>query len=311
MELEERLSYLENVRDWQSLVEELEKGIASPARTPAKAQLPPEARARPRDEVSRRREGAQALPGRVQAQPGAHREPRGGAQRLLGSRQAQHGPEAPRAGAEGRRRRAARRARCSSSSATCCATRATGRRPRRPTRARSACRAAARTPRRSACLDDVQARAGDVAGPHRALLRAPNEASDAAAKARASPARRARRAALRARRRRGLLARAYAADPRRTSRSLPSTRGCSPSRARFDALEQRSTQILAADDRREPRGRRSRSPFGTRWVLRHQNIDIGATLPRGGARSSIPRTRARSSSCARPTARRAATGIAC
>ena len=31
MELEERLSYLENVRDWQSLVEELEKGIASSA----------------------------------------------------------------------------------------------------------------------------------------------------------------------------------------------------------------------------------------------------------------------------------------
>ena len=28
MELEERLSYLENVRDWQGLVEELEKGIA-------------------------------------------------------------------------------------------------------------------------------------------------------------------------------------------------------------------------------------------------------------------------------------------
>src|SRR5580658_9651195 len=31
MDLEERLSYLENVRDWQSLVEELEKGVASPA----------------------------------------------------------------------------------------------------------------------------------------------------------------------------------------------------------------------------------------------------------------------------------------
>ena len=39
MELEERLSYLENVRDWQSLVEELEKGIASPAANPAKAQF--------------------------------------------------------------------------------------------------------------------------------------------------------------------------------------------------------------------------------------------------------------------------------
>src|SRR5258708_19434755 len=40
MELEERLSYLENVRDWQSLVEELEKGIASSsAGNAAKAQF--------------------------------------------------------------------------------------------------------------------------------------------------------------------------------------------------------------------------------------------------------------------------------
>jgi hypothetical protein len=28
MDLQERLSYLETVRDWQSMVEELEKGIA-------------------------------------------------------------------------------------------------------------------------------------------------------------------------------------------------------------------------------------------------------------------------------------------
>src|SRR5580704_11700197 len=39
MELEERLSYLENVRDWQGLVEELEKGIASSAANGAKAQF--------------------------------------------------------------------------------------------------------------------------------------------------------------------------------------------------------------------------------------------------------------------------------
>ena len=39
MELEERLSYLENVRDWQSLVEELEKGIASSAANAEKAQF--------------------------------------------------------------------------------------------------------------------------------------------------------------------------------------------------------------------------------------------------------------------------------
>jgi golgin subfamily B member 1 len=39
MELEERLSYLENVRDWQTLLEELEKGIASSAANAAKAQF--------------------------------------------------------------------------------------------------------------------------------------------------------------------------------------------------------------------------------------------------------------------------------
>src|ERR1700744_3765854 len=39
MELEGRLSYLENVRDWQSLVEELEKGIASSSQNADKAQF--------------------------------------------------------------------------------------------------------------------------------------------------------------------------------------------------------------------------------------------------------------------------------
>src|SRR5579872_6719395 len=39
MELNEHLSYLENVRDWQSLVEELEKGIASSAANADKAQF--------------------------------------------------------------------------------------------------------------------------------------------------------------------------------------------------------------------------------------------------------------------------------
>src|ERR1700690_3660088 len=37
MELEERLSYLENVRDWPSLVDELEQGIASSSGGAAKA----------------------------------------------------------------------------------------------------------------------------------------------------------------------------------------------------------------------------------------------------------------------------------
>ena len=112
MELEERLSYLENVRDWQSLVEELEKGIASSARERRQGAVSPEARA-----ASSRRSfspGVKALKHFQDAyklNPALDREPRGGAQRLLGPRQAQHGPEAPRAGAEGERGRARARAR--------------------------------------------------------------------------------------------------------------------------------------------------------------------------------------------------------
>src|SRR5271163_324077 len=37
MDQEERLSYLENVRDWQALVEELEKGISTGAAPASKA----------------------------------------------------------------------------------------------------------------------------------------------------------------------------------------------------------------------------------------------------------------------------------
>src|ERR1700753_2140850 len=39
MDLKERLNYLENVRDWQGLVEELERGIASASANDAKAAL--------------------------------------------------------------------------------------------------------------------------------------------------------------------------------------------------------------------------------------------------------------------------------
>jgi len=38
MDLEERLSYLENVRDWQGLVEELEKSISTDAGNASKAE---------------------------------------------------------------------------------------------------------------------------------------------------------------------------------------------------------------------------------------------------------------------------------
>ena len=41
MDLQERLSYLETVRDWQSLVEELEKGIAVAIEQRRQGAVPP------------------------------------------------------------------------------------------------------------------------------------------------------------------------------------------------------------------------------------------------------------------------------
>ena len=99
MDLQDRLKQLENVRDWQGLVEELEKGIQSQSANEAKASFHLRL-----GQVLEQKflAGVKALkhfPGRLQAQSRARREPRSGAIGLLGARQAEHGAEAPRAGA--------------------------------------------------------------------------------------------------------------------------------------------------------------------------------------------------------------------
>ena len=303
MELEERLSYLENVRDWQSLVEELEKGIASSAPNADKAAVPPQARAGPRDEVPRRREGAQALSGRVQAQPGAHREPRGGAERLLGSRQAQHGPEAPRAGAQGRRPDGARASAlllelgdvlCDQGDWEKAAA----------TYARALGASGGKNPEASALPRRRAGRRGRLARAHlAALVRARERGERRAGEGARAPARRARRAALRARRGRRAARAGLRRGPGRQAdrgalRGAPRRAG-SLRRARADAAPGPPAERAGAKAR--ARAWRSRSGRAGCFATRTSTSARASSRRRS---SSTRRTRARSSSCARPTARR-------
>ncbi len=92
-------SYLESVRDWQGLVEDLE-GIASPASAIEKATFTSSWAGCSRGKFLA---GVKALKHFQDAYKlsGFDRKLGGGAQRLLGPWKAEHGPEAPRAGAEG------------------------------------------------------------------------------------------------------------------------------------------------------------------------------------------------------------------
>ena len=274
MELEEHLSYLENVRDWQSLVEELEKGIASSAQNADKAQFHLQARPRPRDEVSRGGQGPQALPGRLQAEPSARsrawRRPgasTGGSASSTWSRSSSSwsSRRAPTA--------AHARARCSSSLVTSFAIRASGRRRRRPMRVRLGA-AAARTQRRAPASRTFRSR--------------PRRGRTAW---RSFRARRTRRRTWRRRRarfcvRRGV-ARRFAPDEAEADagsriRGRPGNKqtaalyeGLLAEQGRFDVDRAGAAQGPPASQ--EPRVRGAMAlVFGTRWVLRHQNIDIGA-----------------------------------
>ena len=289
MELEERLSYLENVRDWQSLVEELEKGIVSRRQTPQGASSISSWGACSRRSFSRG-EGAQALPRRVQAQPRAHREPECGPQRLLGPRQAQHGPEAPRAGAQGH----GDSPRCGAllvelgdvlsdqgdyeqAAATL---RSSPRRERRQEPGRQ------RLPRGRAGRRRGTARTASRPAPPR--QRRERRAGEGAR----APARRARRAALL----RPTTPRACSLGPTRptrpTSRSLLSTRGSSPSRVAPTRWSRAQRQVLQhatgasrAGPWRSPSARAgSLATRTSRWAPASSRRRCG----------SIPRTRARS-----------------
>ena len=249
-------------------------------------------------------QGAQAFPGRVQAEPGADRGAGRSARHLLGARQAQHGAEAARAAAQERQDGAGASALCS-------------RARRRALRSRRLRRA---TETYAKALQASERRAGDIAraargraarrrrlaGAHRRLLlRAGHDAPDASGRRpRSSCARRASRGASRPSEVEGMLAQAYAADPTEHSRGRALREACSSRRSAPTRSSRRSAQ----------RARSARRTPNARATLRSASARAGrcATRTRSSARSSsrrrceldpVARSR-RSRICATPTARK-------
>jgi tetratricopeptide (TPR) repeat protein len=272
MELDERLSYLENVRDWPSLVEELEKGIASSSAGAAKAQF--------HLKLGRVLEtkflaGVKALkhfqdayklnPALTESLEAARSiywdlGKLNMVQKLL-ELEVRAGADGSRAGAlllelgdvlcdqrEWEKAAAAY--------------------------ARSLGTSSGKNQEASACLGDVQLEAATWQEHLAALLRSASEATDAA-----STARRLLRASRVARRfapdeAEGMLARAYATNPAdRQAAAL--YEGLLAEQGRTEALEAAQHQILQQTEDRKARARLAHG-FGTRWVLRHQNVEIGA-----------------------------------
>jgi tetratricopeptide (TPR) repeat protein len=272
MELEERLSYLENVRDWQSLVEELEKGIASPAANASKAQF--------HLKLGRVLEGKflagvkalkhfqdayklnPALTESLEAARTIYWDlgKLNMVQKLLELEL--------KAGADGDHASALL---LELGDVLCDQgdwEKATS------TYARSLGASGGKNPEASACLADVQVEAATWQEHLAGLLRGANEAG--------SPAQKARmllRASRLARKfapdeAESMLARAYAADP--ADRQIAAIyEGMLAEQGRFDALEHAQREALAGTADRKARARLALA-FGTRWVLRHQNVDIGA-----------------------------------
>ncbi len=272
MELEERLSYLENVRDWQSLVEELEKGIASSAANASKAQF--------HLKLGRVLEtkflaGVKALkhfqdayklnPALTESLEAARHVywdlgKLNMVQKLL-ELELKAGADGARASAlllelgdvlcdQGDWEKAA------------------------ATYARSLGASGGKNAEARECLEDVQVDASTWQEHLAALLRASNETNDPVAKARIllRAARVARRFAPEESE--AMLARAYGADAlNRQAAAL--YEGLLAEQGRFDVLEQQQLQILEQTTDRKRRAQLALG-MGTRWVLRHQNVDVGA-----------------------------------
>ena len=309
MELEERLSYLENVRDWQTFVEELEKGIVSSAQNADKAQF--------HLKLGRVLEtkflaGVKALkhfqdayklnPALIESLESARSVYWGlgklnMVQKLLELELKAGGDGAARERAARRAgRRALRSGRLGKGGGDVRA------RPRRQRRQEPR---GERLPRGRAGRGRERPRSTS-----RPLSRAANDASDGAAKARALPARRrASRGASRPTTPKGC-SRAPTRRTRVDKQVAALYEGLLAEQGRFDALEQAQNQALQQAPGRQGARRRSRSPSGragcsgtrtSKWARSSSRRRCGSTR----------RTRARSISCARPTARRRATGTAC
>jgi tetratricopeptide (TPR) repeat protein len=271
MELDEHLSYLENVRDWQSLVEELEKGIASAAANADKAQFHLRlGRVLERKFLA----GVKALkhfqdayklnPALTESLEAARSiywdlGKLNMVQKLL-ELQLKAGAEGATASAlllelgdvlcdQGEWDKAA------------------------STYARSLGTSGGKNAGASACLADVQLEAGTWQEHLSVILREANQA-DAAGVARLMlrAARICKRFAPEEAE--GMLARAYAAEST-NKQAAALYEGLLAEQGRFDALEQAQKQVLAREGNPGARARLA-LVFGTRWVIRHQNIEIGS-----------------------------------
>lgn len=272
MDLEERLSYLENVRDWQSLVDELEKGISSPAANAAKAQF--------HLKLGRVLEtkflaGVKAL---KHFQDAYKLNPA-----LTDSLEAARNVYWDLGKLNMVQKLLELELKASTDSARTSALlmelgdvladqgeweKATA------TYARSLGQSGGNNPEASACLADLQLDAKTSRAHLTALVRDADDTSRTSAKARLLL-----RAARVARRfvpqeAEAVLARAYAVDPTNKQASALYEAILSE-QARLDALEQTQRQILQQVADRRQRGALALT-FGTRWVLRHQNVEVGS-----------------------------------
>ena len=126
----------------------------------------------------------------------------------------------------------------------------------------------------SACLEDVQAESGSWQSHVKQLTKAAKDESDHAAKSRLllRAARVTRRFApddvL------DLLEKAYAADPS-SKQAAALFEGSMGEAGKLDDLEGVQSKILANEDDKKRRAKMAHI-FGTRWVSRHQNVDTGS-----------------------------------
>src|SRR6185503_20272317 len=144
------------------------------------------------------------------------------------------------------------------------------------TYARALAAAKGKNPEASACLEDVQVQEGSWQDRVAQLLRSAHEAREPSAKARlfVRAARIARRFAPEAME--GMLAQAYAADPAdRVAAALYENLMVEGQRTTAILAQQR--QVLAAISDTAKRGDAALR-FGTRWVTRHQNLEAGVEL---------------------------------
>jgi tetratricopeptide (TPR) repeat protein len=271
MELEERLSYLENVRDWPSLVDELEKGIAALPGGTAKAQFHLklgrvlETKFLAGVKALKHFQDAYKLNPALTESLGAARSVYWGLGKLnmvqklleLELKAAADSPQGPALLLE------LGDVFCDQGEWAKAAT----------TYARSLAVTGGKSTEASACLEDVQLDASTWQEHLGALLRSANEEMDPEAKAR-----RLLRASRVARRFapnevEGMLARAYAGHP--SERQVAALyEGLLAETGRFDVLEQEQRRILQQIADRRVRANLAIA-FGTRWVLRHQNLQVG------------------------------------